>query len=804
MAERIIGVDFGTSTSVIRVKRYGDDGQPIGERIEAKEVIFSGKGGMVPTLILKKNSDPNVVYYGHEAELGRRGHTLYHDFKVNLENSDPEIRKQARALTEEFYAYMARQYRMQSEGGFFGSPTDRERTIISYPVKWSDKTKRFMLEIAAKAGFPNVEGMDEAQAAIHAVLVQNEAHLKANGLLQDGTPATILLIDMGAGTTDLVLCRYTPGSGDMEMLNTWPQGDKALFGGKEVDGLLQNFFRPMLCQEEAEGLFRRVGSDKFKEWKDKLVSPTLLRNETVTSFDALDTCLDLMGVEMDEYSLDRAAFEKCLGDYLPELPTLIRDCVKHSSLEEKDIDMVIVTGGHSQWYFVREMLLGNMKRFGDLELARIQSKPERIIALARPQETVALGLAFQRIPIRVQPKEMPVDEKDSDKKREAETKPQSLHSNKEQIKPQMPAEFHQVYSEKAKIGESTDNTFPLKYDPRSRLRPVIDVYSSRNGNSFIAYCSAVKRDGIVLLNSSWPEDVKREVYRWDNIVSSIIPDPDPASKDKLLPPAFIIGLRKDGKIVTAGGLSKTSSSVIERWTDIVSICANPYYVVGLTQNGSIFVESIISSEISNEITFSLNQSLKKCGFSLAFISLGKQSPYTVIWGITKEGTLVKNCLSPQNNDSWEQINPVSGDITFDGEAIQIVPNVDDYDNTHILCRNGHVYEFNGKAISEDADLFGSSILYKSGLGSYGIKADGTIVMSSVYKACEPIWEKMRTWRRLLASAVDIRVCMGLKMDGSIYCSSAGYWDEKKVLWMNVPVFVSAADIAEVESWNLFQ
>ena len=76
MAERIIGVDFGTSTSVIRVKRYGDDGKPIGERTDTKEVVFGGKGSMLPTLIRKKDADPNVVYYGVEAEQGRRGHTL--------------------------------------------------------------------------------------------------------------------------------------------------------------------------------------------------------------------------------------------------------------------------------------------------------------------------------------------------------------------------------------------------------------------------------------------------------------------------------------------------------------------------------------------------------------------------------------------------------------------------------------------------------------------------------------------------------------------------------------------------------
>ena len=53
-AERIIGVDFGTSTSVIRVKRY-ENGAPIGEHLETKEVIFGSNGAMVPTLVIRKS-----------------------------------------------------------------------------------------------------------------------------------------------------------------------------------------------------------------------------------------------------------------------------------------------------------------------------------------------------------------------------------------------------------------------------------------------------------------------------------------------------------------------------------------------------------------------------------------------------------------------------------------------------------------------------------------------------------------------------------------------------------------------------
>lgn len=395
--ERIIGVDFGTSTSVIRVKRY-ENGNPIGEKLETKEVIFGGNGAMVPTLIMKKDDDPSVCYFGFEAQQKKKKFSNFHSFKMDLESCDPSVRAQARLLTEEFYGYLAKQYKSQSEGGHLGNPGDKERTIISYPVKWSEETKNFMLETAKKAGFPNVAGMDEAQAAIQAVIVMSTDHLQKHGLLKNGVGANILLIDMGAGTTDLVLARYVPGDKPKtEVLNTWPKSGEIQFGGREIDNLLQNFFRGLLDEDDAEMVFRRIGSDKFKSWKEETVSPALRKSDSVSDFEVFDSCIEMMGVDMEDYCLDRTAFENCLADYLKQFPVLIDGCLQNVGMSGSDVDLVIVTGGHSQWYFVDEMLSGRMPQFGALNLPKIQENPARIIPISRPQETVALGLAYSGI-----------------------------------------------------------------------------------------------------------------------------------------------------------------------------------------------------------------------------------------------------------------------------------------------------------------------------------------------------------------------------------------------------------------------
>lgn len=404
-AERIIAVDFGTSTSVIRVKRYLNR-QPVGDRLETKPVTFNMGSTMVPTLVQKKQDTGESVYFGHEAETPHKKTETFCNFKVDIENPDPEIRARARNLTAEFFVFLAKTYRTQSDGSHLGESDDKERTIISYPVKWSDETKSFMIETARAAGFPNVEGMDEAQAAIRAVTAQNADQLQSKGYLQSGIPCNILLIDMGAGTTDLVLCRYTPGSQpETDILTTWPKEDSTFFGGREMDALLKEYICSAMPEDSVDIVRKKIGTDKFKAWKETVVSPALVRGERVDYFSALDDLLNLLEIDAD-YLVDRASLESFAADYLRQLPQLVKDCLAAAQMTGDQVDLVILTGGHSQWYFVREILSGKLGQLGDMGLSKVQADPNRIISISLPQETVALGLAYQGLDLLPPPEPM--------------------------------------------------------------------------------------------------------------------------------------------------------------------------------------------------------------------------------------------------------------------------------------------------------------------------------------------------------------------------------------------------------------
>lgn len=387
--ERIIGIDFGTSTSVIRVKRY-ENGQPVDDRLHTDKVVFDSRT-TVPTLI---KQSAKGRYYGYDAEKLSRGDEQFKGFKVNLESEIPQLREQARELTREFFCYLYNVYASQSEGGHLGETDDRERTIISYPVKWSQETREFMLQAARDAKFKNVEGMDEAQAAIYAVTVQNESHLTQKGYLPSGRATNILLIDMGAGTTDLVLCKYTPGSAP-DIVCTWPVGGEVLFGGQEMEKILRSYIGCYLDKDDpmSERLLNNLGELAFKSWKEKTVSKSLLHHETVEEFTELDNMADMAGVEVSPFSLDRTEMETIAKNYLSQFAQLVNACLNEASkkgVRREDIDLVILTGGHSQWYFVKNMLLDKSL----INLPKIREDSGRILDTALPQETVALGMVF--------------------------------------------------------------------------------------------------------------------------------------------------------------------------------------------------------------------------------------------------------------------------------------------------------------------------------------------------------------------------------------------------------------------------
>ncbi len=403
---RYIGIDFGTSTSVVRIKDYDGNGQI---NLEPPKAILEPKNNetMIKTLVFVPEDKEVPIVCGNDAMYQNRKGILYDNFKMLLESEDKEDVNFATYLIGEFLKYIRELYVQQKDK--FGS-CDEEKTFISFPVKWPDTSMKIMKKLTQEAGFKNVEGVTEPMAAILSVLMDKLPEFQAKKLILPNIAFNVLLVDMGAGTTDLVLFRTTLLNNDVsvEIITTWPPANVDIsFGGREVEAILCQSVLKQLIPNDEEKRKKRYARmiDGFKAWKETTLSSTLSRKEKLIK---PPTCVaDYMEAQdMDESefeAMDRKQFEKIMESYIEQFPSLINGCIEHAKKADngissnEDIDFVIVTGGHSQWYFVEEMLLGKMtlKSGSTINLPKLIKDNDRLIHSKYPQETVANGMAYK-------------------------------------------------------------------------------------------------------------------------------------------------------------------------------------------------------------------------------------------------------------------------------------------------------------------------------------------------------------------------------------------------------------------------
>jgi molecular chaperone DnaK (HSP70) len=409
---RYIGIDFGTSSSVVCYKDYHPDGTPVtpGDPVMVK---FSEHSNLIPTLVLE---DAGSLYFGDaaedKAEYGPE--RLYSEFKMDLVDPEDSRYDKALELTRAFIGRLHEQYMNNAT-----SPIDaavEEHTYVSYPAKWPEAVRDLMVDVVSAAGFANVAGMTEPEGAMRYFLTTktgNYKELANRGIIKADHPISVLLIDMGAGTSDFVLYRYVikdNGRHEHTTLGTWPESvDDAEqrgvhLGGREIDaGLFDSVIRPALpaAFEKKDPSWERTVRSDTRKWKETVLSPELREGKTVTRLPSrvrqmitLISDTPLPGIEVG-----RAQFQALFRDYLDHWVNLVETLLERTTAPDgpgagQQVDLVILTGGHSQWYWVDDLLTGALSGCGAAALEKVRNDPARIFRSGWPQETVARGMAM--------------------------------------------------------------------------------------------------------------------------------------------------------------------------------------------------------------------------------------------------------------------------------------------------------------------------------------------------------------------------------------------------------------------------
>lgn len=355
MAEKIIGIDLGTTNSAAAVMEAG---RPV--------VVPSAEG---PTFAGKMF--PSVVAFTKEGELlvgdpARRQALTNPDrtiFEIKRKmGTDYKVRIGDKEYTpQQISAFILQKIKRDTET-FLGRTVSR--AVITVPAHFNDNQRQATKDAGEIAGFKVERIINEPTAAC-----------LAYGLDKASQEMKILVFSFGGGTHDVTIMDF--GQGVFQVLGT--SGDTQT-GGADVDKaiidtLLDEFKGQIgIDLRNDKGAMLRL---KDAGEKAKIELSTLMTTDIDLPFIAQDAG----GPKHLHYTLTRAKLEQVATPIVKKVQDTLMKVITDTKLEPRNIDKIILIGGMTRMPLVRKVVEDFM------------GKPaERGVD---PMECVAVGAAIQ-------------------------------------------------------------------------------------------------------------------------------------------------------------------------------------------------------------------------------------------------------------------------------------------------------------------------------------------------------------------------------------------------------------------------
>jgi Hsp70 protein len=368
-----IGIDFGTANSCVAYGSYVDrgNGEVDPDPLHRSEVIPIHGQDTIPTAIHAGDGRHPVFGLPAEERAALEPQRFYTGFKLHLGRADTG--PNAYLLTRHFFAYLRSRIK-EFVPIDNPEPGDRIETIVGHPVQWNADQRELTLRAAQEAGFPNPSLEEESLAALYCHVFDERAGFKPK------PGSHVLTIDMGGGTTDFAFLEIPkqPGQRPVSIpVHPTPEGGRT-YGGRDLDLLLFSYLSrdwdPDVVKVHGRRLLYEVR--RFKEAFSHGIADGSFEYQNVI----------LVGDTPRRVRLTRYEFEHLGGDYIRYFEVLVREALKEAGLKAEQVAQLIVTGGHSRWYWV-ERTLGSV--FPHLFVGQ-----RTIFRHSHPEQSVARGLAY--------------------------------------------------------------------------------------------------------------------------------------------------------------------------------------------------------------------------------------------------------------------------------------------------------------------------------------------------------------------------------------------------------------------------
>jgi molecular chaperone DnaK len=370
--EKIIGIDLGTTNSVVAVME-GNDVTVIpnqeGSRLTPSVVAFSTKGDILVGEPAKRQAitNPRGTVYSIKRFMGRRHEEVKSEEKmipyevVGGPNDYVKVRVGGKEYTpSEISAMILRKLKEAAES-YLGHKV--RKAVITVPAYFNDSQRQATKDAGQIAGLEVARIINEPTAAALAYGLEKKKNEK------------IAVFDLGGGTFDISILDVADGV--FEVLST--NGDTHL-GGDDWDEALINFIADEFKKEQSIDLRKdQMALQRLKEAAEKAKKDLSFQAQADINLPFITA--DASGPKHLTMTISRAQFEKLTDNLFERCRQPVLTAMKDAKLKPSDIDEVVLVGGSTRMPRVQQIV---KDIFG--------KDPHKGV---NPDEVVAVGAAIQ-------------------------------------------------------------------------------------------------------------------------------------------------------------------------------------------------------------------------------------------------------------------------------------------------------------------------------------------------------------------------------------------------------------------------
>jgi molecular chaperone DnaK len=372
MAGKVIGIDLGTTNSVVAVMEGGEASVVVnqeGARTTPSVVAFTKEGDRLVGQVAKRQAitNPENTIFSIKRFMGRKYDEVKEEaarvpYKVvRAPNGDAAVEVRGKLYSPpEISALILRKLKEAAESYLGGTVTD---AVITVPAYFNDAQRQATKDAGKIAGLDVKRIINEPTAAALAYGLDKK------------NDETIAVYDFGGGTFDISVLDVGEGIVEVKATN----GDTHL-GGDDLDQRVMEWIVSEFKKTEGVDLSKdRMALQRLKEAAEK--AKIELSSVLETDINLPFITADQNGPKHLAMKLTRAKLEQLVDDLLERTLGPMKQALADAGVKASDIDEVVLVGGSTRMPKVQEIV---KQTFG--------KDPHKGV---NPDEVVAVGAAVQ-------------------------------------------------------------------------------------------------------------------------------------------------------------------------------------------------------------------------------------------------------------------------------------------------------------------------------------------------------------------------------------------------------------------------